>query len=35
MWIHNNIANENKWYYVGIFCGNGHDIRNHYVVTGL
>ena len=35
MWVHNNIANQNKWYFVGIFCGNGGlDIRQTYVVTG-
>merc|ERR1711935_1107133 len=34
MWIHNNIANQNKWYWVGIFCGTGHNISTHYVVTG-
>ena len=34
MWIHNNIANQNKWYFVGLFCGQGKDIANAYVVTG-
>merc|ERR1711939_473843 len=34
MWIHNHIANQNKWYWVGIFCGRGNDIRNAYTVTG-
>ena len=34
MWIHNNIANQNKWYWSGIFCGQGRDISQAYVITG-
>ena len=34
MWVHNHIANQNKWYWIGIFCGRGRDIRQTYVVTG-
>jgi len=34
MWIHNNIATQNKFHWVGIFCGQGTDLRNSYAVTG-
>jgi len=34
MWINHNAANQNKWYWVGVFCGRGKDIRNSYLVTG-
>ena len=36
MWVHNNIANRNQWYWVGMFCGDGSkNISRHYTVTGL
>jgi len=34
MWINHNVANQNKWYWVGTFCGQGRDVRNLYTVTG-
>lgn len=36
MWIHNNVAKiKLRWYWVGVFCGNGVDLKAAYLVTGL
>ena len=34
MWVHDNVARHNKWYWIGIFCGHGANLRNAYTVTG-
>ena len=32
--VQNIVGGRNQWYYLGIFCGRGKNLRNAYTVTG-